>query len=163
MSKSSIQQATKVFNIIRDIPYQLNVAQKDTSCSSKAKLLGELLTRLGFTVRNMCCIFDWNELPIPQSLAKLATKKFGKINYHFFLAVKIDNRWLNLDPTWDKSLCPPLPLSTWDGKSDAVIAVPAKSIRVYKKKFKFENRLKSGEFAIIFNNWLAQTRRQYER
>jgi len=161
MQKSSIQSAIQAFNIIRDIPYQLNVAQKDTSCNSKALLLRELLTRLGFITRNMCCLFDWNDLPIPRSLAKLATQKFGTINYHFFLAVKIDNCWLNLDPTWDKGLCPPLPLSRWNGKSDTMIAVPTKSIRVYKKLFKFENRLKSGEFAVQFNNWLAQTRKKY--
>lgn len=161
MDKSQIQLAIQAFNTVRDIPYKLNVAEKDTSCSSKAKLLGNILTRLGFSTRFMVCSFDWDELPIPRPLAKLATKKFGKINYHFFIGVKIGNQWLNLDPTWDQNLCPPLLLARWNGKSDTLLAVPAKFIRPFKGKITYENRLKSGGFAVKFNQWLKQTRRKY--
>src|SRR3990170_8337811 len=97
--------AINAFNIIRDTPYRLDIASKDCSCSSKAKMLGEILIRLGFSIRVKIALFDWRDLPIPQDIANLGHKKFG-ISKHYFISVKdkTTEGWVKIDPTWDSGL-----------------------------------------------------------
>ena len=155
--------AVNAFNMVRDIPYKLDNPEKDSSCSSKAKLLGEILVRLGFSVKIMVALFDWRDLPLPTDMSIIGYQTFG-ISKHYFLSVKNANAkgWVNVDPTWDSALKNVFTITQWDGKTDTILAVQTDNIKPYEGTLgdlKFKNRL-NNPFAIRFNSWLEEVRKK---
>jgi len=43
---------------------------------------------------------------------------------HVWLEVLIDDRWIDLDPTWDSGLKSIFEINSWDGRSSTKVAVP---------------------------------------
>lgn len=171
-TKSETKQLCDAFKVIRDIPYILSTPEYDCSCSSKIKILGEILIRLGLDVKVMTCDFQWTNLPIPLSLSRLATEEFG-ISRHYFLNVKGEAtkyKWVQIDPTWDIKLKQVFPIAEWNGISDTILAVPTVHIREYTMNdipvslddFYFRDRSRS-KFSYQFNRWLNTIRKNYER
>lgn len=157
---NSVKIAIQAFNTVRDIPYALGTANSDTTCGTKVKILELLLTKLGYSTKVMVCNFNWGELPLPANIVRLATETFG-ISKHYFLAVKANstnNKWVNIDPTWDSGLKKLLPIAVWDGRTNTGLAVPGWNVRAYPNQLEIKNRLTS-DFAFEFNKWLKKARR----
>jgi hypothetical protein len=127
-----------VFEYIRDIPYSLAVPMTDPDtapeqilmvgrgyCGPKHYLLGEMYRRLGYEVVYATFPFLWNDpdLLYPPALRQLATGL--PVAHHLACRVRINNRWVLVDATWD------LPLKragfpvneNWDGQADTLCAV----------------------------------------
>jgi hypothetical protein len=132
------QSLIAVFEHIRDIPYSFAVPTTPPatapeqilkwgkgSCGPKHYLLAEMYRRLGFDVAYATFPFLWDDpdLQYPPELRRMATGL--PVAYHLACRVKIADRWVLVDATWD----PPLkragfPVNTaWDGRSDTQCAV----------------------------------------
>lgn len=127
-----------VFQHIRDIPYSLAatgphgtnaderiLAAGRGSCGPKHHLLAEMYRRLGIDVIFATFPFIWNDpdLKYPSRLRDLATGL--PVAYHLACRARIDNRWVLIDATWDRSLKPGgFPINDhWDGRADTRCAV----------------------------------------
>jgi hypothetical protein len=134
---------------IRDIPYgtvgsrlpeDVYKNNKGT-CSGKHALLKELLIELNIQVKEMIAIHKFNNLKInfPDNLQSILNNN-EIIDPHNFLRVKIDDKWLNVDITWDK------PLhklgfeinETWNGEADMKLCVISNDISEPKDITKFK-------------------------
>jgi hypothetical protein len=127
-----------VFEHIRDIPYSLTVPMTDPDtapeqvlslkkgyCGPKHYLLAEMYRRMGYEVVYATFPFLWNDpdLLYPTELRQLATGL--PVARHLACRVRINNRWVLVDATWD------LPLKragfpvneNWDGRADTLCAV----------------------------------------
>ena len=132
------QSLISVFEHVRDIPYSLSppmsnpntapeeiLAVKKGSCGPKQYLMAEMYRKLGFEVAYATIPFLWNdpEIRYPPDLKELAPHL--PVSYHLACRVRIDDRWVLVDATWD------LPLGKvgfpvndhWDGRSDTRCAV----------------------------------------
>ncbi len=134
----AIQSRIAIFEHVRNIPYSLNplmnnpakapeqilVAGKG-SCGPKHYLLAEMYRRLGLEVTFVIVPFLWNDPDImyPQNLRRLAEAL--PVAHHLACRVRIRNRDVLVDATWD----PSLKLAgftvneAWDGWSDLECAV----------------------------------------
>jgi len=132
------QSLISVFEHIRDIPFSLAVPMTDPitapeqilelrkgSCGPKHYLLADMYRRLGFEVVFATFSFHWDDpdLQYPQELRRLATDL--PVSYHLACRVKIMNRWVLVDATWDRPLkLAGFPVNEhWDGRSDMRCAV----------------------------------------
>jgi hypothetical protein len=132
------QSLISVFEHVRDIPYSLTVPMTDPatapaqilelgkgSCGPKHYLLAEMYRKLGFDVVYATFSFLWDDpdLQYPPELRRLATGL--PVSYHLACRVKITNRWVLVDATWDRLLKPAgFPVNEqWDGRSDTRCAV----------------------------------------
>jgi hypothetical protein len=127
-----------VFEHIRDIPYSLAVPMTNPKTSHeemlqagkgyfgpKHYLLAEMYQRLGLDVVFATFPFIWNDpdLRYPPDLRHMA---FGlPVTHHLACRVRIDDRWVLVDATWD---CPlkgeGFPVNeNWDGRADTKCAV----------------------------------------
>jgi hypothetical protein len=127
-----------VFEHIRDIPYSLSVTMTDPSlapeqllrdgkghCGPKHYLLAVMYRKLGYDTVFVTFPFLWNDpdLQYPPELRELAASL--PVARHLACRVRIDNRWVLTDATWD------LPLKRagfpvnehWDGRADTWCAV----------------------------------------
>jgi hypothetical protein len=127
-----------IFQHIRDIPYSL-VATGDEgitaeerilvtgkgSCGPKHYLLANLYRRLGIDVVYATFPFLWNDpdLRYTRELRELATGL--PVAYHLACRVRINNRWVLVDATWDRPLKRAgFPVNEhWDGRADTLCAV----------------------------------------
>jgi hypothetical protein len=132
-----------IFQQIRDIPYSLNVRKNPGgtpaerillcgrgSCGPKHYLLAEMYRHLGLEVAYATFPFLWDDpgLLYPPDLRRLATGL--PVAYHLACRVRIDNRWVLVDATWDRGLKKGgFPINEhWDGRADTRCAVkPLKS------------------------------------
>ena len=127
-----------VFEHIRDIPYSLAVPMTDPDtapeqilslgkgyCGPKHYLLAEMYRRLGYEVVYATFPFLWNDpdLLYPPELRQLATGL--PVAHHLACRVRIDDRWVLVDATWDLPLaCGGFPVNEhWDGQTDTLCAV----------------------------------------
>jgi len=127
-----------VFQHIRDIPYSLTApGQRDMnaaeqilvsgrgSCGPKHYLLAGMYRQLGFDVVFATFPFLWNDpdLKYPPDLRKLAASL--PVAYPLACRVRIDNRWVLVDATWDRPLAQAgFPVNGhWDGRADTRCAV----------------------------------------
>jgi hypothetical protein len=133
-----------IFEQIRDIPYSLAVPMTDPdtapeqilslgkgNCGPKHYLLAEMFRRLGYEVVYATFPFLWNDpdLIYPPDLRRMSAGL--PVAYHLAVRVRIDDRWILVDATWD----PPLkragfPVNEhWDGLTDTQCAVkPLQSV-----------------------------------
>lgn len=122
-----IQKAIEVFNIVRDIPYHipLTAEEQNNTCHTKAKLLHELLSAYRYTARIRVCSFLWKET-VPEKFHHLIKQEQ---EYHSFVEMLINDKWIVLDASFDRSLKKlSVPVNEWDGKADTKIAVKVKEI-----------------------------------
>jgi hypothetical protein len=127
-----------IFERIRDIPYSLTVPMTDPDtapeqilllgkgyCGPKHYLLAEMYSRLGYEVVYTTFPFLWNDpdLSYPPGLRQLATGL--PLAHHLACRVRIDDRWVLVDATWDPPLaCAGFPVNEhWDGRADTICAV----------------------------------------
>jgi hypothetical protein len=127
-----------IFQHIRDIPYSLAVPMTDPKtapeqilalgkgyCGPKHYLLAEMYQRLGLGVVFATFPFLWDDpdLRYPPDLRELATGL--PVSHHLACRVRINNRWVLVDATWDRPLKPAgFPVNEhWDGRADTLCAV----------------------------------------
>lgn len=160
-------KAVELFEQIRDIPYMipLSASQEDNCCSGKAARLKRVLEEIGYETRYRVCDFQWSNLPLPEALLHIPHESNST---HVYLEVKIDETWIDVDPTWDPGLKHVFPIATWDGRTGTKIAV--KPLRLYSHgesrrimeepdPIQTEKDLeKNGVFYKKFNEWLESQR-----
>jgi len=114
--------AKSLFITVRDIPYRIPLKFDDpnNSCHGKSILLNDLLKSYGYSSRIMLCTFKWSQLRIDDTCKSLVVKD---MEYHYFIELNLDGRWIRLDTTIDSGLGKRLPVNDWDGKSDTKITV----------------------------------------
>ena len=166
MQKEIIQ----LFTQIRDIPYRIPLSKKeaDDCCNGKAIRLKKALEEIGYECRYRVCEFRWSDLDLPKELLEIPHQD---LSTHVYLEVNIDDKWVNVDPSWDSELKAILPVNDWDGKSDTIIAV--KPLKLYSLEESAEIMAESekgqglegelgvsGEFFKAFNEYLENNRRK---
>ena len=164
-----MENITKIFNQVRHIPYSipLSIKEKDCCCSGKHKILKQLLENLGYKVRYRVISFKWDSMNLPSELTNIPHQN---ISTHVYLEVLINNKWLDMDATWDIDLKNIFPINNWDGISNNIIAVPVLKKFSLKKSQEIMNSetedeinkdLKINEkFYQNFNYWLQSIRQQ---
>lgn len=149
-----------VFNAIRDIPYRVDAAGRNATCSAKNKMLGQLLSRLGMTCVMQRGICRWDQLPFPEELIKLAP---GELFNHVFLKVLVPetNEWIAVDATWDSGLKHVLPVAKWDGLHSTQLACLVKEVtdQGAPEDYPFREFDPFNIFSIAFNSWLEKVRK----
>lgn len=103
----------RVFERVRDMPYGVigtrdpeQVYLRDMgTCSGKHFLFFELASALGFEARHFVCSHSFKKFPVelPPHLKKMLDAK-DILDYHNFVKVLVDGRWLTVDVTWDLPL-----------------------------------------------------------
>jgi len=127
-----------IFQHIRDIPYSLAVPMTDPGtapeqilslgkgyCGPKHYLLADMYRKLGYEVVFATFPFLWNDPDIryPEELRSLASVL--PVAHHLACRVRIDDRWVLVDATWDRPLKRAgFPVNEhWDGRADTRCAV----------------------------------------
>jgi hypothetical protein len=139
------QARVSIFEHIRDIPYSLTsqpglrnpeeapetlLSLGRGSCVPKHHLLSAMYRKLGLEIVYATFAFSWNDPAIayPPRLRELAARL--PVSYHLATRVRIRNRWVLVDATWDSPLARAgFPVNEhWDGFADTKCAVkPLKS------------------------------------
>lgn len=162
------KKAVELFNKIQNIPYfclrerdpEKLLKKNKGSCSEKHLFLGKALEELGIPIKYLLIKFDWNDLPIPKEIVK---KKDSSIGYHLALKIKINNKWIYVDATFDPKLEKAgFPITkNWKGDKDTKLAFPPKEIIELKRRPTEQiERRDDREFYNALNKWLEE--RRYE-
>jgi hypothetical protein len=119
---------------VRDIPYG-SIGSRDPldvytmnkgTCSGKHELLKGLYKELGLEVKDCLIMHRFKQLPVkfPEEINEIL-ERTDIVDPHNYFQVKINNKWLTIDITWDKQLKGlGFPVNeNWDGMSDMEIAV----------------------------------------
>ena len=117
----------KIYNYVRDLPYHLVPFENAEyilkigfgDCRAKHDLLARFYSLINIPVKHIVMQYDWRGLPIPKNIIK-QLKTIGTIWPHYALKIKIKDKWLNVDATWDSKLKKSgFPVNEhWDGKSN---------------------------------------------
>jgi hypothetical protein len=155
-----------IFNQVRDIPYSIpiSLSEKDYCCSGKHKVLKKILEDLGYKVRYQVVSFKWSSMDLPQNLLSIPHEN---LTSHVYLEIFVNNKWIDMDATWDTGLKNIFCVNKWDG-NDNIIAVPViEKFSLKKSQEIMENEttkevlkdLKiNGKFYQAFNDWLEKIR-----
>lgn len=158
-----------IFESIRDIPYSipLTLSEPNNSCSGKVIKLKKNLEELGYACRFRVCAFNWDNCPIPNSVLQ---HDHSSPSLHVYLEVKINDSWLDVDPTWDTKLKSVFKISKWNAQSSTPIAVPyckkynlkmSKKIMEEPQSANIDQQLKKERsFLKALNQWLADIRKE---
>lgn len=157
------------FEKIRDIPYRIALSPDEISddCLGKAKRLLEIFNKYGYEARYRVCKIRWSSLNLPKEIANLPHSDGCS---HTYLEVFIGDKWVIVDPTWDKGLKAIFHINEWDGKSDNEIAIiPLETLSPEESSEHIRNITtretiiadleESGKFYEAFNNWLDKIRK----
>jgi hypothetical protein len=136
----------KIFERIRDEPLHIpeELGDKDNRCCGKSRKLKELLEKEGYELRFRVCAFKWSKQRFPKNILDMAHKDN---EYHLYLEIRIDNKWVILDCSNDSKLPS---YNVWDGFTDCNIAVNYDKILSPEESSSIENKEKS-EFLILLN------------
>jgi hypothetical protein len=128
------QEIINIFKKVRDIPYG-DIGSRDPddilennmgTCSGKHSLLKKLYENAGIECKNFVALHKFIDLPIkyPSNLMDILNKS-DIIDPHNFIKIKIDNKWITVDATWDKTLKKyGFPVTeNWNGKSSMNLCV----------------------------------------
>jgi len=164
-----------IFNFVRDIPYgdigsrdpfEVLKAKKGT-CSGKHALLKLLLEGLGYEVQSFFAKHDFSKFPLlpwPEELCEFQSVVLT--DFHDFLKVKIDGKWVTIDAIFDRPLRKfGFPVQDWNGRSDMRLPITAgeifpaeKDVEAHKKRLLGELpevvRFKRKEFLSALTIWL---------
>lgn len=93
-------QRVKAFEAIQSIPYAVGNPEKDASCVTKHRMLGEVFERMGFSVEFYRGSFSWASLGVPAKITKLAPQDYQPM--HTFLKVFIPEvgKYVQCDATF---------------------------------------------------------------
>lgn len=169
-----------VFVRVRDIPYGTIgsrdplevVRRKRGTCSGKHLLLGHLYRLMDIDVHDMIALHYYEELPrgmeYPAELAELAARGGGIPDYHNFITIYLDDRWVTLDATFDYGLRDYMVVNEWNGHADTELSVTAEEIWQVKYPVTFKEqklaelpprvRQARTEFLEQFSEWLEWLR-----
>lgn len=109
-SENKKQYIINIFDKVRDFVYQINWANtieklldiKEGYCVPKARLLKACYDKLWYETK-MCFIpFSFSSIELPSNLKDWWY--FDKPWYHVFLKLRINDNWIDIDPTWNKEL-----------------------------------------------------------
>ncbi len=157
----------ETFNTIRDVPYRIPLTSNevDNCCSGKARMLKVYFDKEGYESRYRVCEFRWPALGLPQSILSVP---HDDLSSHVYLEVKINDKWIDVDPTWDMAINSIFKSNQWDGKSNTTVAVPVISKYDDEKSDSImsnetpeiieKNLTVNGLFYRVFNDWLDQIR-----
>jgi len=181
------EKRISIFNHIRDIEYAIVPGTRNYSngpekilklnrgsCTPKHFLLGMMLERIKIPIKYVTYPYSWNDPKIsyPKELAVLAKKL--PTEYHLACKAFIENRWVNIDATWDIGLKKPgFPVNeNWDGVSNTQNAVTSIDEIIHENAAerelfvteKLEKRTDEQnndvkQFIAAFNDWLDKERR----
>jgi hypothetical protein len=123
---------------VRDIPYGganspnpfgVLVQNRGTG-KGKHMLLKLVFEALGYEVKEYWCRHDFTKMPIEPWPAVLEEfRKEPLIGFHDFIKVKIGDRFVAVDATYDKPLAAlGFPSQEWDGKSEMELPVHCEEI-----------------------------------
>ncbi len=151
-----------IFNSVRDIPYRISLVcgQDANCCVDKTLKLSSLLRENGMQTKLVHCDFFWShQFFLPNELRRIPHSDSSS---HVYLEFLSGDKWIALDPTWDKGLASVLPVTVWDGKSNTQIAIRPSTIYSPQDHIDFiysqEDLETNGEFYRAFNNWLESIR-----
>ena len=113
----------RAFENIRDIPFRipLKFGEPDNCCSGKAVRLQKFFESEGLEARYRVVGFKWSKLNLPEEVVQVPHPDDCT---HVYVEVKLGDRWVNVDPTWDKIIGSVLPVAEWEGAADTILAVP---------------------------------------
>jgi len=173
------QKIISLFEMVRDIPYDVIgsreasevLEKKKGTCSGKHLLLGRLFELIGIEVKYMMCLtkFNFIQNSFPEKLKKMLDKE-DIFDYHNFLKIKNESKWIVVDATFDLPLKDyGLPVNShWDGLSNCKIALqPIKICTVSNLSFEKQNAIdrlskeqqqKREEFIKKMCNWFNEMR-----
>lgn len=107
------QKIVTLFEKVRDIPYGsigsrefMDVyKQNKGTCSGKHELLKAIYKELGVPTKDFIVMHHFKKLPIifPDEIQKILSRT-DFADPHNFLKILIEDKWLIVDVTWDKSL-----------------------------------------------------------
>lgn len=169
----------EIFKTVRDLPYEIGPAHEGEvllqygrgGCGAKNRYLAQYFYENGFQVKVCWTEYRWQDLGIlPEKIKNHPNAK--RVGHHVYVKVKINNRWILIDASWDRGLCPVLPVNFgWDGKSDQMPAVQVKHEQCLaypepyitwrkknKKPIKITN--KGRGFARLMNDWFESIRKR---
>lgn len=118
------KQLIKTFEEIRDLPYRIpltktEIKTKDYSCVGKSKMLYQIL-KSDYPVRYRFSEFKWKKnANLPHDILKKF--KGEDTDYHCYIEIYLNNKWITLDPSLDKKLGKLIPINYWDGKTNTSI------------------------------------------
>ncbi|MDE1848642.1 MAG: hypothetical protein KGH55_01260 [Nanoarchaeota archaeon] len=162
-----------LFEKVQSIPYKvckfdetaLNENISCGDCRHKSYILKNLLEKEGFEVHLVKVIFDWRDLPLPESMIKIL-KKSGTVWPHSIIEVKVGGKWVKVDCTWDlklKELGFPV-TENWNGSSDTK-QVTKRNLEFYKPEvYEAKHKIlidktEAYEFAEKLNQFLILSRK----
>lgn len=132
------QKIIRLFEKVRDIPFgrmgsrnPKDVYEKNKgTCSGKTFLLKELYNEIDIKTKDMICLQRWKDLTwlpdktygvvkFPKELKEIL-ERTDVVDFHNYLKILVDNKWVSIDVTIDKPLKKIGFYTTenWDGKSD---------------------------------------------
>ncbi len=162
--EEKIKKIIDLFEKVQALPYfflerrdsRKLFEKKKGCCAEKVVWLGGKLKEISIPVKYYLIEFKWEELPIPDYIIRLRKKGYS---YHLALKVKVKNKWIWVDPTWDPRLEKAgFPVTkNWDGESNTKLAV--KTIKVKRFEPKESSIIKLEEFHISFNRYLEEVRK----
>ena len=107
---NKVFERISIFETVRDFVYQINWVSdpenlleiKEWYCTSKHRLLKEIYDRLWYKTQLCFIPFSFDMIYLPDELKNrwYANKKW----YHTFLQMLIDNKWIDIDATFNPEL-----------------------------------------------------------
>jgi RecG-like helicase len=152
-----MDQSIMLFEQVRDLPFHM----PDSTCWSKHRRLKKLLEKSGFKVRYRVCSFKWSDQKFPKKVIDI---KHRDEDYHLFLEVLVDGKWITVDASNDSKLPS---YNRWNGVNDCRIAVnyirifsPEESQNLEEKEVKEEKSKNesNSEFYKAINQFLNSIR-----
>ncbi len=135
------RKIVQLFEKVQRIPYrvckfdksEINLEIFHGDCRHKSELLYSLLSKEGYKVKRLKIEFNWKDLPIPKNILDIL-KISGTIFSHDSLLVKINNKWVKVDCTWNPELARRgFPITkNWDGKTNTKQVTEGK-LRFFKE------------------------------
>lgn len=158
-------KAIDIFNSVRDITYHCPESRSDVDhrCWGKHRILFDKLKKAGYNVRYRVCEFRWDELDIPKEISDKAPKE---LDFHLYLEIELDKRWIILDCSNDKALGR---YNEWDGISDTKLQVKCKKTLSFEDSAKIEEHDKKTydkilkdyhELFVALNSFLKKVRKK---
>ena len=148
---------------------KIDFTLREGDCRHKTQFLKNAFDKEGIEYRELVALFEWQDLPIPQELLDIL-KKSSKRWTHQLLEVKIGDKWLKIDPVWDKTLghisFPTTSISRWEGDSDIGRVSLGEIEYIPKDKFKKEDygikidKEEAHVFAEKLNEFLEEKRKE---